>query len=258
MKKLLNIDEIKKNPAQQRRRIEGWGKYYKQQAIIITVLGETDLEQELLEFACKPMGLKLDQVAFVVSMPLSFLHLHDFKSGMAKASTKFCFLKDGKVATEDNTGLGTISYERAYVEVLKRASGVDIETIVPEVPETALLTEKEEQELEAKKLKLKENLNLWLEKFKKLPAVESVELADGENPDRLAVINVRTAFPKENCVAFYTLDIGNSYDAPNWSQEGEPSQVYEKWCHEGKSNTWEEFYQALVELSNLYVTIPQV
>lgn len=238
---LPNISSIKDDPAKTKSAVEAWKEYFQKQLIIKTLEGD-----------------EISDEAFTVLAPLTFLHLNDFKNGLSSATTAFTFMTHDAVETEESTGLGTISYISAFKEIVQRVTGVLLDyAIIPEVPEKDLLTAEEENGLAEKMKMFNENLELWMEKFRKLPAVESVNPYDMDNPDRLVTINVKTSFPRKDCIDFYTLDIGNTIDHPDWDNEGKSSTVYDKWCEGEPAKTWADLYQALVELSNIYVGIPQ-
>ena len=50
----------------------------------------------------------------------------------------------------------------------------------------------------------------------------------------------------------------NTIKYPDLGWEGEPSSLYEKWNKSNEAETWEDLYEALVRLSNAYVSLPPV
>ncbi|MCX6755232.1 MAG: hypothetical protein NT068_01660 [Candidatus Nomurabacteria bacterium] len=256
---VLNIedfDKIKEASKQKSARISAWQSYYEKQKII-TVISNNEKDRELFKNLSEKVGTNENKIAFIVLFPVSFFHLNDFKSKIENATAKFYFLKNGTVIGDEKIALKIINFGRAYKEIAQRVTGVYVSNIIPEVNEKDLLSEEDEQKLTEKLAKFDETLNLWMEKFRKLPAVNSVTLYDMESTDRLVTIEIKINFPDKESADWYCLNIGGKIDHPNWDYAGEPSTLYEEWSKGSKVSTWKELYDSLVELSNLYVNVPQ-
>ena len=237
--------------------ISAWEQYYENQESIFVINVPS-----LFEDACEAVGAVEKDTVFIVVAPLTFLHLHDFKNGIGRAKTHFCFMKDGFVLTEENTGMGRITYSEAFTQIVKRVTGT-YGADIPVVPDTPILDEQREQALTAKLASFEQNIALWIEKLNKLPAVYRAVRYEGDNTQRLIEVDLFTNSPNEDTIHCIGLSLGSVVDNTEY-YDGEVSSMYTKWASKhgvDMSNptlTWEQFYQAAVELSEQYVSVPEV
>ncbi len=257
MKDLQNLSDLKSSPKERTQKISEWKDYYKRQRVIRTAAHlDSNIDEEIINLICRDLEIDSTKVEFIVSTPVTFFHLNDFKSGLKKAATFFLFMKNGEVITEENSGIGTVSYDEAYREIVKRAVGLDVDKIIPEVTKDELLSEEEEKNLFGKLQKYKESLKSWIEKFEILPSVQSVDYYSLESPGRLIEVNILTNFPRGDSYESFTLNIGDEVEDPQWGKEGLSSDLYDKWRAGLKLTSWLNFYNSLLNLSDLYLTMP--
>lgn len=238
----------------QTKRIEQWGEYLKKQTIVnVTIF---------------PPGM--DDVAFLVSFPVSFMHLRDFKQGIGRAVGIAKFRKDGEVriaGINDEDEL-PYNYRSAWNEIYQRCTGQNMEFILA----TTLPDQPIEGDFEKKIEEYTARLDAWAEAFKKIPIVAVACVCDAHDVWHYGQLLQVTLYTNASFVSdrknakgindFYlgingTIKDGNYYD-------GECDKLWDVWIEEGakkyetRPERLEDFYEDVIDLNNRYLNaIPE-
>lgn len=249
----VSIQDTQMSDSDRDKIIEKWKEYLNSQKVIVVVDGE-----ELLTYD--------PATKIVVRFPKSLFHIPDFKQGIGYACAEARFYEDGSVQIYGiQDGISTMNFDQAWAEIYRRTTGKDLEFIITsQIPEGVIA-----EDLEVKFTSVREKLNGWVEAFKKIPVVCSVEILEDNEYGSLIEIRLFTngsfLLDKKNCEAVddYRLRSSGYVSYAEYTQ-GESDSVYHKWCEDSQEKNADyenlsEFYQAVLDLNNRYMNaVPDV
>lgn len=258
IEKMPDIDKIPDFWCKNQQLILEWRNYYMRQRIVRTVTNESEVRN-----ACGGLLSEWKEVAFVVFIPITILHVRDFMSGVEGSASSLFFMKDGTVIPHENLDLSILNFSTAFIEIVNRTTGKNLENeIVPKIPKNAIASEEGIAKLQEKAALFEKNIEEWIEMFKKLPAVTYIERYTGEVTDRLIEIALCTCFPEKTDREFYSdyaLCMNNVVEFVVWRHEAESTELFDTWekALDLKTETWQSFYEKVFALSNKYLDIPK-